>query len=34
MLKINYLAVIAAAITAFVVGALWYSPLVFGRTYM
>jgi len=34
MLKINYLAVIAAAIAAFVVGALWYSPLLFGRTYM
>jgi len=34
MLKINYLAVILAAIAAFVVGALWYSPLLFGRAYM
>ena len=34
MLKINYLPVIAAAIVAVVVGALWYSPLLFGRAYV
>jgi len=34
MLKTNYLAVVVAAVGAFVVGALWYSPLLFGRAYM
>lgn len=34
MLKINYLAVLVAAIVALVVGAVWYSPLLFGKTYM
>jgi hypothetical protein len=34
MLKINYGAVVVAAVAAFVVGALWYSPLLFGKAYM
>lgn len=34
MLRTNHLAVISAAAAAFVVGAAWYSPLLFGRTYM
>ena len=31
---INYLAVIVAAVAAIVVGAVWYSPLLFGKAYM
>ena len=34
MIKINYLAVLAAAVATFVVGGLWYSPLLFGNTYL
>jgi hypothetical protein len=34
MLRINYWAVIVAAVGAFVVGAVWYSPLLFGKAYM
>src|SRR5262245_5648183 len=34
MLAVNYWAVLVAAIAAFVVGALWYSPLLFGEKYM
>ena len=34
MLQINYWAVLVAAVAAFVVGALWYSPLLFGKLYM
>ena len=34
MLRMNYLAVILAAVVAFVVGAVWYSPLLFGKAYM
>jgi len=34
MPRINYLAVVAAAVAAFVVGAFWYSPLLFGKAYM
>ena len=30
----NYVAIVVAAIAAFVVGALWYSPLLFGKAYM
>jgi len=30
----NYWAVVVAAVAAFVVGAVWYSPLLFGKTYM
>jgi hypothetical protein len=34
MPEINYLAVAVAAVAAFVVGAAWYSPLLFGRAYI
>ncbi len=34
MQEINFLAVIAAALSAFVVGGLWYSPLLFGNAWM
>ena len=34
MLGINYWAVVVAAVAAFVVGAVWYSPLLFGKVYM
>ncbi len=34
MNKINLWAVITAAVVAFVLGALWYSPLLFGRVYV
>ncbi|HSS20679.1 MAG TPA: DUF1761 domain-containing protein [Pyrinomonadaceae bacterium] len=32
--KINYLAVLLAAISSFVLGGLWYSPLLFGKAWM
>lgn len=32
-MRIPYLNIVVAALTAFVVGALWYSPLLFGNTY-
>ena len=31
MLRMNYLAIVVAAVAAFVVGAVWYSPLLFGK---
>ncbi len=34
MPEANYLAVVIAAAVAFVVGALWYSPLLFARAWM
>jgi hypothetical protein len=34
MKKINFWAVIIAAAVAFVLGALWYSPLLFGKAYL
>ena len=34
MPHINWLAVLAAAISTFVLGGLWYSPLLFGRSWM
>lgn len=33
MLKINFVAVLVSAVVAFVIGGLWYSPLLFGNTY-
>jgi hypothetical protein len=30
----NYWAIVVAAVAAFVVGAVWYSPLLFGKAYM
>lgn len=34
MVQVNYLAVLASAVAAFVVGGLWYSPVLFGKAYM
>ena len=34
MPKVNYVAILAAAAAAFGVGAVWYSPLLFGETWM
>jgi Protein of unknown function (DUF1761) len=31
--QINYLAVLAAAVSTFVLGGLWYSPLLFGKAW-
>jgi hypothetical protein len=33
MLGINYLAMLVAAVVAFVMGGLWYSPLLFGKAW-
>ena len=33
MLGVNVLAVVVAAVAAFVVGGLWYSPVLFGKAY-
>jgi hypothetical protein len=32
--QINWMAVVAAAISTFVLGGLWYSPLLFGEAWM
>ena len=32
--QINWLAVIAAAISTFLIGGLWYSPVLFGKVWM
>ena len=32
--NINYLAVLAAALSTFVLGGLWYSPMLFGKAWM
>jgi drug/metabolite transporter (DMT)-like permease len=32
--QLNYFAIIAAAISTFVIGGLWYSPVVFGKAWM
>lgn len=34
MVPINYLAVLVAAVAKFIVGGLWYSPLLFANTWM
>ena len=34
MLRMNYWAIVVSAVAAFVVGALWYSPLLFGKAYL
>jgi hypothetical protein len=31
---INYFAVLAAAVSTFILGGLWYSPLLFGKAWM
>lgn len=33
-MEINYLAVLAATVSAFVLGGLWYSPLLFAKAWM
>ena len=33
MPKMNLIAVLVSAVVAFVIGGLWYSPLLFGKTY-
>lgn len=32
--QINWLAVVAAALSAFAIGGLWYSPVLFGKVWM
>jgi uncharacterized protein DUF1761 len=32
--SINYLAVLAAAVSTFILGGLWYSPLLFGKAWL
>ena len=34
MPSVNWLAVIAAAVSAFLIGGLWYSPALFGKAWM
>ena len=34
MPDVNYLAVVLAALSAFILGGLWYSPLLFARAWM
>jgi len=34
MIEINYWAVIVAAVAAFIVGAAWYGPILFGKKYI
>ena len=31
---LNYVAIVVAALTAFVLGGLWYSPILFARGWM
>lgn len=32
--SVNYLAIIAAAVSSFVLGGLWYAPFLFGKAWM
>ena len=32
--EINWLAVVAAALSAFIMGGLWYSPILFGKVWL
>ena len=34
LVDVNYVAVLAAAIASFVIGAVWYSPMLFGKMWM
>ncbi|MBZ0180331.1 MAG: DUF1761 domain-containing protein [Melioribacteraceae bacterium] len=34
MSQINFLAVIAAAISSFIIGGIWYSPMMFSKAWM
>ena len=31
---VNYVAVVGAAVVSFIIGMLWYSPLLFGNAWM
>jgi hypothetical protein len=33
-MNINYIAVLVAAVSAFVIGGMWYSPILFGNPWM
>lgn len=33
-LQLNYLAIVVAALSTFLIGGLWYSPAVFGKAWM
>lgn len=33
-MELNYLAIVAAALSTFLLGGLWYSPAVFGKAWM
>ncbi len=33
-IQLNYLAIVAAAMSTFLIGGLWYSPAVFGKVWM
>jgi len=33
-MELNYLAVLVAALSTFLIGGLWYSPAVFGKSWM
>lgn len=32
--KLNYLAVVAAALSSFLIGGVWYSPVLFGKVWL
>ena len=34
MIEVNYIAVLVAAVIAYIIGALWFSPLLFGKQWM
>src|SRR5256885_16982138 len=34
MASLNWLAIVAAALSTFVLGGLWYSPVLFGKAWM
>jgi hypothetical protein len=34
MVRMNYFALLASAIAAFVASSVWYSPLLFGKQFM
>ena len=34
MIQINFISVLIATIAQFILGALWYSPILFGKTWM
>lgn len=34
METLNFIAVVASAVSAFIIGGLWYSPLLFGKAWM